>query len=129
MPESARAGAVLFAKDLERVSSFYQHLLSMTVRHEDAEHQVLASPDFELIIHAIPAAIASTFSIASPPQPREDGAIKLFFTVPSLTAAATVAEALGGQLFEHGWSALGYAVRNGMDPEGNIIQLRECVPV
>jgi len=128
MPGPARAGALIYAKDLLRLSQFYQQLLGMRLLHADEDHQVIESADLQLIIHAIPAHIASTFTIATPPQPREEQAIKLFFTVDSLSAARTLAHSLGGALFDKTYSGPGFQVRNGCDPEGNILQLRESLP-
>lgn len=125
MPGPARAGALIYTKDLLRVSQFYQQLLEMRPLLADASHHVLESADFQLIIHAIPAHIAATFSIASPPEPREETAIKLFFSIPKFATAQAIAQNLGGQLFAQEWSGPGFRVRNGCDPEGNIFQLRE----
>ena len=125
MPGPARAGALIYAKDLQRLSGFYQQLLGMTLRHADAEHHVIDSADMQLIIHAIPPHIADTFSHSSPPKPREEQAIKLFFTVPSLSVAARVAGSLGGGVFGPEYSGPGFKVRNGYDSEGNIFQVRE----
>ncbi|HEY1091342.1 MAG TPA: VOC family protein [Burkholderiaceae bacterium] len=126
MPGPARAGALIYAKDLERLSAFYQQVLGMRLLHADAEHHVIESADMQLIVHAIPSHIASTFTIASPPEPREAQAIKLFFTVQSLASAADVASAHGGALFGQGYAGPGFKVRNGYDPEGNIFQVREA---
>ncbi len=128
MPGPARAGALIYAKDLGKLSSFYQELLSMTLLNADAEHHVMESADFQLILHAIPPHIAATVEIATPPEPREEQAIKLFFTVPSLSAAAETAASLGGSLFGQEYEGPGFRVRNGLDPEGNIFQVRESVP-
>jgi predicted enzyme related to lactoylglutathione lyase len=125
MPGPARAGALIYAKDLAQMSSFYQQLMQMSQLYRDAEHHVLESPDIQLIIHAIPPQIAATFTITSPPELREATAIKLFFTVPSLTLAAATARDLGGQLFEQEWTGPGFRASNGFDPEGNIFQVRE----
>lgn len=125
MTSPARAGALLYAKDLPTLSAFYQELLGLTVQHADADYHVLASPDTQLIVHAMPPAIAETIEIATPPALREDAAIKLFFTVPSLAAARARARALGGDVFEEEWEGPGFRVRNAHDPEGNILQLRE----
>ncbi len=125
MPGPARAGAFIYAKDLQRVSLFYQQLLSMTPLYADAEHHVLESPDIQLLVHAIPPHIASTVEIAAPPDRREQTAIKLFFTVASLVTAVSAAQSLGGDLFEPEWHGPGFRARNGCDPEGNIFQLRE----
>ena len=125
MPGPARAGALIYAKDLQRLSQFYQQILGMTLLNATAEMHVLESPDFQLLIHAIPLHIAREIEVSTPPQPREETPIKLFFTVPSLGAAATLAQQLGGRVMEQSWSGPGFTVRNAMDPEGNIFQLRE----
>jgi hypothetical protein len=41
MPGPARAGALIYAKRLDALSRFYQALLGMAVRVQDAEHHVL----------------------------------------------------------------------------------------
>ncbi len=125
MTGPAPAGALIYAKDLARLSAFYQSLLGLTVRHADDDYHVLAAPGTELIVHAIPPVIAETFEITVPPVLREEAAIKLFFTVPSLADARTRAQALGGDVFEEEWEGPGFRVRNAHDPEGNILQLRE----
>ena len=125
MPGPARAGALIYAKDLNRLSQFYQALLSMRLLIADSEHHVIESADFQLVIHAIPAHVAATFEIATPPAPREEQAIKLFFTVMSLSDAATIAASLGGALIGQEYAGPGFNLRNGYDPEGNIFQVRE----
>lgn len=127
MPGPARAGALIYAKDLQSLSGFYQQVLGMRVLRADDEHHVIESADMQLIIHAIPPHIAATFAIASPPQLREEQAIKLYFTVPTLVAAESTAKELGGALFGPVYPGPGFKVRNGYDPEGNIFQLRENV--
>jgi len=76
-------------------------------------------------VHAIPAIIASTITIRSPPELREDTPIKLFFTVPSLAKAQRLASTAGGEVFDETWEGDGFLARNGRDPEGNIFQVRE----
>ena len=53
---------------------------------------------------------------------------RLFFTVPSIAAARSVAAALGGEVFTEQWKGPGFTVCNAMDPEGNIFQVREAAP-
>lgn len=125
MPGPARAGALIYARDLQRLSGFYQALLGMRLLKADAEHHVIESADLQLIIHAVPPHIAATFTLSSPPKPREEQAIKLFFTVPSLAAAAGMASSLGGAVFGQEYQGPGFKVRNGYDPEGNIFQVRQ----
>lgn len=106
MTRPARAGAVVYAVDHERVAAFYEGLLAMRRVHDGADHVVLQSPDIQLTVHAIPAFISATITITSPPALREDTAIKLFFTVASLAQA--VAPALGGEVFEETWEGEGF---------------------
>lgn len=127
MADHAGAGALIYAKDLARLSAFYQDVLALVVRHADAQHHVLESAEVQLIVHAIPPVVADTFEITSPPVLREEAAIKLYFTVPSLAAARTCARGHGGDVFEEEWEGPGFRVRNAHDPEGNILQLREVI--
>lgn len=127
MSTPAGFGAVIFAKDLGRLAAFYQGLLGLSAAQVEADHIVLDGPGLQLVIHAIPAAIAADIHIETPPQRREDTPIKLFFQVPSLDLARARAAALGGALNppEQVWSARGFRACDGHDPEGNVIQLRE----
>ncbi|WP_147693086.1 VOC family protein [Vogesella mureinivorans] len=125
MPGPARAGALIYARHLPQLAAFYQQLLGMQLLHGDAEHQVLANADFQLIVHAMPPHIAANVHIDTPPQPRSEQAIKLFFTVPSLADAAQLAAAQGGALYREHYQGPGFTVCNGHDPEGNIFHLRE----
>lgn len=128
MSGPARAGLFVYAKDPERLAGFYESLLGMTRRHSSAELVVLHSPDIQITVHAIPGRIAESIVIADPPVSREDAAYKFFFTVPSLDAASAAARSLGGEVFPEEWTGPGFRVRNAVDPEGNIFQLRESAP-
>jgi predicted enzyme related to lactoylglutathione lyase len=124
MSAAARTGTLIYAKDLTMLASFYTALLAMTTTYATDEIVVLHSPDGQLILHQIPAHIAETFVVDTPPVLREEAAIKPFFTVPSFAEAQTCATSLGGGLFGHQWEGPGFRVTNAYDPEGNIIQLR-----
>jgi predicted enzyme related to lactoylglutathione lyase len=128
VPDPARAGALIYARNLECLSAFYQTLLGMNVLYRDADHHLLGSPDAQLIIHAIPARIADTFEITVPPMLREEQAIKLFFTVSDLDAAQATAQALGGGVCASVQEEPGFRACNAFDPEGNILRLRMQVP-
>lgn len=123
------AGAVVYAKDVERVSRFYAEVASLRVAQEEPGYTVLESQGFQLVVVAIPARIAQQIEIASPPVRREDSAIKLCFSVPSLAQARSRVSALGGELngAEREWQFQGSRVCDGHDPEGNVVQLRETV--
>lgn len=121
----ARAGLFLYAKDLARVADFYAALLGLRTLHATDEIRVLAGDGLQLVVHAIPAGIAATVQIASPPVPRGDTALKFFFTVASLADAEVQATAMGGGMFGPVYPGERFTARNAFDPEGNIFQARE----
>lgn len=121
-----KPGAVIFAKDVERLTKFYAELLSMAVVHGERDHIVLESLDTQLVVHALPEPVAQSIRIASPPQLRADTAIKPFFSVDDLAQARVTARRLGGRLNPRAqeWEARGFRACDGHDPEGNVFQLR-----
>jgi len=127
MRQPASSGVLIYAKQLERMSIFYQRVLGLREVHADAMHRVLSGADTQLLLHALPPQVAAQVVIASPPEPRETQAIKPFFTVPSLAAAEREVEACGGLVHGPIWPGPGLRVRNVCDPEGNILHLRERV--
>jgi predicted enzyme related to lactoylglutathione lyase len=129
MPGPARAGALIYARDIGLLTHFYRTLLQMDIRSQDAAFVVMENDDIQLLIHAIPEPIACDIDIQVPPILREQGAIKLFFTVPSLAWAEARAADLGGGLLPQQWPGPGFVLRNAFDPEGNILQLREFLSV
>jgi predicted enzyme related to lactoylglutathione lyase len=128
MSGPARAGLFLYAKDLQHLASFYEVVLGMSRVQPSADLVVLTSPDVQLVVHAMPPAIAESITITSPPQRRENSAMKFFFTVPTIDAAAAIVANLGGLVFPEQWAGPGFNVRNACDPEGNVFQLRESAP-
>ena len=126
-PGPARAGAVIYARDLQRMSVFYQRMLGMRPLHQDAQHHVIGSADMQLVLQVMPPprATASAGCTAAPPTPLADRAIKPFFTVASLAQAEAAAGSLGGMVFGETYTGPGIRLRNACDPEGNILQLRE----
>ena len=128
MSGPARAGAMLYAKRVDHLAAIYQRLLGMRLMHCTDELTVIESPDFQLVVHAMPPHISSTVSITMPPMQR-DSAVRLFFTVSSLANARTVAARLGGEVFHETWDGPGFRVSNACDPEGNVFQLREPAAV
>lgn len=127
MSRPARSGVLVYAKDLARMARFYSAVLDAREVHADEAHRVLVNADAQIILHAMPPAIAAEILIHSPPLPREEQAIKPFFTVSSLAQAEETASAHGGMALGPIWPAPGMRVRNVCDPEGNIVHLREWV--
>ncbi|MFY3383176.1 VOC family protein [Paracidovorax sp. MALMAid1276] len=123
------SGAVVFAKDIRRVAAFYEHLCALVVVHAERDHIVLESGTVQLVVHAIPPAIARTIQIAEPPVVREQTPIKLFFAVPDLAQARALALQWGGEIAPAAreWEARGFRACDGHDPEGNVVQFRQAV--
>ena len=119
------AGLFIYAKNLERLASFYQALLGMDRAHQAPGLVVLRSSDLQITVNAIPVHIAAQVEISSPPVRRENAAYKFFFTVPSLDQATVTAASLGGEVLPEQWRGPGFVVHNAVDPEGNIFQVRE----
>lgn len=125
MAGPAKAGLFLYAKDLQRLTHFYQTLLSMQLLHQTAELAVLQSESLQLVVHAWPQHIAAGIQISEPPEPRQHSALKFFASVPSLTVTREQAASLGGAVWEEVCHGPGFQVCNANDPEGNIFQVRE----
>jgi hypothetical protein len=72
-----------------------------------------------LALHAIPAHIAETIEIATPPEARAKTPIKLVFETADLVAARVRLVSHGAVMFEP--RASGGC--DGLDPEGNVFQV------
>ncbi len=112
--------ALIYAKDLDRMATFYGDVLGLELI---ADTRTVGWVEFEtggarLALHAIPAAIAAQIEIASPPEPREETPIKLIFAVDDLDATCARLVALGVPLTRRPWGAA-----DGLDPEGNVFQI------
>ncbi len=129
MSHSPPAGAVLYAKDADRVAAFYVAAVGFRPVDRDDEHVRLETPAFQLVVLRIPEETAATIAIADPPVRRADAAIKLVFVVPSLDAVRADAAEWGGEFnaVEQEWTFNGQRVCDGLDPEGNVFQCRESM--
>jgi predicted enzyme related to lactoylglutathione lyase len=125
-----KPGAVVFAKDLQRMARFYERVFSLAVTHAGDDHVVLESARQQLVIHAMAGRWAKGIHIGTPPARRVDAAVKLFFAVDRIDALRATAAALGGQIDPpaRAWEARGFRAVDGHDPEGNVLQLREALP-
>jgi predicted enzyme related to lactoylglutathione lyase len=124
---TVQQGLVVFAKNKQRVSAFYQQTLNLGVHTSDSSHDLLRGHGLELVIHSIPRKIADGIVISEPPEPREDTPLKPTFVVPSLDAVRRAAEATGGFLkpADKAWRFRGHVVLDGWDPEGNVVQFKQ----
>ncbi len=123
-------GAVIYAKNLTRLSHFYEQIMQCGISHTDDTHSILAMAHFQLVIHAIPSHIADNIDIKDPPKRREDTAIKLILPVTDIGQARETASRLGGQIDvpEREWEFQHCRICDGHDPEGNVFQVRAYLP-
>jgi catechol 2,3-dioxygenase-like lactoylglutathione lyase family enzyme len=113
--------AMIFAKDMDRMTAFYRDGLGLRLLPASRQEGWV---EFDagactLALHAIPPHIAKDIEIASPPQAREETPMKLVFATADLLAARS-------HLIAHG--AVMHEPRNpgscdGLDPEGNVFQI------
>jgi predicted enzyme related to lactoylglutathione lyase len=124
---SDQSGAVVYAKDLARVSAFYASVPGFAVAHSAPDHVVLESPALQLVIVAVPEVIAATIGVDDPPVRRTETPIKLVLNVARIEDMRASAESWGGQLDppEREWQFREFRVCDGHDPEGNVVQFRE----
>ena len=71
-----RAGAVIYANNYVRLSSFYEDVAGLDVRETDETSTILESEAFQLVILQVPSHIAASIKIGEPPIRREGTPIK-----------------------------------------------------
>src|SRR5450432_3998510 len=64
------SGAVLYAKDVDRVVAFYSAVLGWRPAARNGDHVVLESPGFQLVVLQVPDDIASTLPAVTVPPTR-----------------------------------------------------------
>jgi predicted enzyme related to lactoylglutathione lyase len=116
--------AILYVKDLERMKHFYSEVLSTNPTNQDGTDTwaTFETGGARLSLHAIPAEIAKSIVIASPPSRREQHAVKLIFEVKDVEGEHARLESLGVQMLRRAWQKPGEAC-DAVDPEGNVFQI------
>ena len=125
------AAAVVYVKDLARMTAFYERCFGLAVADVDRERFcVLAGNDWELSLVAAPDAIAAQIAISDPPARRTDSPTKLAFEVQAIEGLRSLVAGLGGQLDppDSAWTFHAYRHLDCLDPEGNVLQLRQRLP-
>ena len=120
----------VFAKNVEKVSLFYQQALGLKVQVSDKTHDLLMGQNYEVVVHAVSKAYAQSIEIDSPPKRRDDVALKPAFVVDDLEVVRAAAKANGGFLkpIKQAWRIRGFVVLDGWDPEGNVIKFKQVDP-
>ena len=127
MVEVGKVRALLFAKNLQAVATFYAEALDMKRESGDDAHVLLKQGDFELIVHQIPKPIADSIRISEPPLRREGGSLRLDYPIPDIRAGRARAKSLGGGIDDSPppWADSGTNFFLGFDPEGNVFGVSE----
>ena len=75
----------------------------------------------------MPAAVAATIDLTTPPIRRAATPVKLGFAVASIDALVPIVAELGGAVDDPttAWEHAGIVHRDAVDPEGNVIELLE----
>ncbi|MBO9575902.1 MAG: hypothetical protein J7494_09220 [Sphingobium sp.] len=128
MANLVKSGAVIFARDIERVARFYEGAVPMTIMARKDGVIRLEDETVQLVIHSLPPDVARRIEIADPPVQRMQAAVKLVFAVDSLERVRKAAPGLGGGMKPASaafvWA--GFRACDGHDPEGNQVQFREA---
>jgi predicted enzyme related to lactoylglutathione lyase len=129
MSDRPKAGAVVYAKDVARVSAFYAAVLGVVDVGREDGYVVVETAEYQLVVVAVPAPIAQDVVLATPPARRTETALKFSFPVDSIARSRAAAAQHGGQIDapEREWQFLDDLVCDGEDPEGNVVQVRERV--
>lgn len=115
---------VVFSVDVRRLATFYEAVLGSNPNVESSGDIRLLGDREEVLVHSLPASVAKTIKIKTPPEPRERSPFKPVFDVASLEAALQKVEPKGGVLTGRTFSIDGIARHDVLDPDGNVIQLR-----
>jgi predicted enzyme related to lactoylglutathione lyase len=126
MSYESRTGAVLFADDVARVASFYSFALGLAEANRDADHILLESPGFQLVVHRIPGTSAPKGDVTAATSRRAAAAFKPVFFVPDIARLRVAVQKHGGVMEppDKEWFFDGATVCDALDPEGNVIQFR-----
>jgi predicted enzyme related to lactoylglutathione lyase len=128
-PETMRlACAMVYVKDFPRMKSFYQQMLgAQPVNTEWTDSWALFNAGgTRFSLHAIPAEMARSIEISSPPKAREASPVKLIFAVDDVPAERNRLEAMGIAILQRPWQN-GVEECEGVDPEGNIFQISSSI--
>ena len=107
--------------------AFYERCVGLELRDSGDGHAVLESELWRLSLVVVPDSIAATIRLSVPARRRDTSAIKLAFEVRRIEDLRSTAAALGGKVDSKAteWNFLGFRRCDGIDPEGNVIQLLE----
>jgi len=118
---------MIFAKDMAKMTAFYRDGIGLALRPERsyADWSEFDAGGVTFALHRIPAHIADTLTIETPPVARAETPIKLFFITEDIAAARVRLMALGGVMDDIARDD-GELRCGGVDPEGNVFTISEA---
>jgi predicted enzyme related to lactoylglutathione lyase len=125
-----KGAATIYVKELEPMADFYGTCLDLRVVDGVAgEYRVLESESWTLSIVQAPPTVAAAIVLTAPPVRRESTPLKLTFDVPSIEGLRSTVARRGGRAdaIESAWEFGGFRHCDCVDPEGNVVQLRERI--
>ena len=127
MSYESQTGAVIFAKNLDRMAAFYSLMLGFTDVSRDEDHIVLQSSGVQFVVQRIIDGGSAAGDASGPPTHRSTAVSKPVFLVPSISRLRGMAETHGAVLepADREWSFGGFILCDGLDPDGNAIRFRE----
>jgi hypothetical protein len=108
----------------------YVQCFGMSVAESaEGDFAVLAGGGWELSLVAVPPAVAAAIVVTDPPARRANTPVKLAFEVAGIEELRPVVAGAGGLVDPAGTARefRGYQLVDAIDPEGNVLQLRERV--
>jgi predicted enzyme related to lactoylglutathione lyase len=128
MTATIKSGAVIFAKDVDAVARFYQHVVPMSILAKEDGAVRLENETVQLVIHALPSHVTKGVEISVPPVVRRATWIKPVFAVDSLERVSALVADFGGGMepVSSAFVWAGFRAWDGHDPEGNQVQFREA---
>jgi predicted enzyme related to lactoylglutathione lyase len=124
---SARCAATVYVKRLESMAAFYEACCGLKVVDvAPGDYVLLESATVTLSLVQVPPEVGATITIAVPSVRREGSPIKLTFDVPSIDSVRPAIINTGGQVGGVQWEFRGFLHCDFIDPEGNVVQLREA---
>lgn len=126
---AVKSAAVVYVKDLRRMASFYGTCFGMHLVDAADDYRVLDSEPLTLTLVRTPDPVAETIVMTVPPSRRENVPIKLGFAAVNIDALRPIFLELGGVVDppETQWAFRGAIHCDGIDPEGNVLQLVQLI--
>ena len=123
------AAAVIYVKDLDRMSAFYERCLGFETVDRGDGYRVLEAAGWTLSLVRAAEEILTAIEVPAPTRRRTGVPVKLGFGVRSIEGTRAGAQALGGQIDppDTAWDFGDFRRCDGVDPEGNVIQLLEAL--